>query len=254
MSGPSALSRRVLVFRRAPRCSCFVQPLRASHRPNSSMRKEPKRADSSGVAALPPCAALKIDAACGVRAGLGEGRLHAVVGEPAAEGVEVVVAPSSGLPGGRRRLCTGVRAAPERRSTHGLNAAGSPTPRAWSGLKVGYTRVFEARRADLFMVLERVRRVVRRADEGDLVGAEDVVHPEGGQPRVRPLPDRVGRGGADQLPDPEVALQLEVGPVVQRVADAWGTVSTQALNFSRAGASPVQKRSSTPLARIARHL
>ena len=33
-----------------------------------------------------------------------------------------------------------------------------------------------------------------------------------------------------------------------------GTVATQASNFSRGVASPVQRRSSTPFARIARHL
>lgn len=35
---------------------------------------------------------------------------------------------------------------------------------------------------------------------------------------------------------------------------AMGTVATQASNFSRGDASPVQNRSCTPLARIARHL
>jgi hypothetical protein len=68
--------------------------------------------------------------------------------------------------------------------------------------------------------LQRIRRVVGRADEGDPVRGKDVVDPQRRQLRVRPLPDGVRRvAGLIRLADPEVALELQVRPVVEGVAE-----------------------------------
>ena len=80
----------------------------------------------------------------------------------------------------------------------------------------------DAELGDLRVVGERIGRVVGRADDGDLVGREDVVHPHAGQLGIGLLPDGVRRLRADDLVDAEVALQLEVRPVVERVAEGVG--------------------------------
>ena len=58
VSGPSCCSRRVLLLRSAPRCSCLVQPFSASSRPKNSIMNEANCAlllRRSGLRRAAPC-------------------------------------------------------------------------------------------------------------------------------------------------------------------------------------------------------
>ena len=68
------------------------------------------------------------------------------------------------------------------------------------------------------VIRERGGRIVRRAHDRNVIAGKDVMHAQRGQARVRPLPDFVRRRGADQGIDPKIALQLEVRPMVQGIA------------------------------------
>ena len=79
-------------------------------------------------------------------------------------------------------------------------------------------------RSEHFVVFERIRRVVGRAEELDPGPGDQGPHAERGfrEHLGRRLPDRVrGRLGED-VRDPEEALELEVGPVIERIADEGG--------------------------------
>ena len=80
----------------------------------------------------------------------------------------------------------------------------------------------EAGLPDALMRLQRVCRVIRRADDRDLVGRQNVVHAHGREFRIGRFPDLFRRGGIDDGLDPKVALQLEMRPVVERVAQRRG--------------------------------
>ena len=69
-------------------------------------------------------------------------------------------------------------------------------------------------------MLQPVGRVVRGADGAHLHPGQQGAGAEGagGQLGVAGLPDHRGGPFAERLPDPEVALQFQVGPMVERVA------------------------------------
>ena len=74
------------------------------------------------------------------------------------------------------------------------------------------------------MVFQGVGRVVGGADDGDAVGGEDAVGGQGwgGEARVGFRPDARRVGLVDQQVDAEVTAQLQVRPVVERIADQRG--------------------------------
>ncbi len=143
-----------------------------------------------------------------------------MIGEPAADGVKEVVplvqcADIGGiradLPVGRgaKRIHPGV----ERRGRFDRHALVGPPGgedlhvEAWVG-------------GDGLVVHERIDRVVRRTDHDDLGAGHQSARREIriGQARIARFPDGVGRLRAEQVGDPEVTRQLEVGPVIERIA------------------------------------
>ncbi len=109
---------------------------------------------------------------------------------------------------------------------------------------------------NLLVPLKAVGGVVGSADHADVGLLDQVAAGETGlgELGVGKVPDLLGSLAVEDALVAEVALKLQVAPLKDGVANA----ATQGLgplwNFSRAGASPVIKRSSTPLARIRRHL
>jgi len=153
----------------------------------------------------------------GVRARLRQRGLKAVVGEAAAHGVEVIVTffqRGEQIVEGRD-LHPRLAAEP---LEPGVVGGGRVDAQGLVGAKGRIDAGLEAKLGDARVVGERVGRIVGRADDGDLVGREDVVHAHRRELRIGLAPDRVSRGRADDDIEPEVPLQLEVRPVVQRVA------------------------------------
>jgi hypothetical protein len=69
------------------------------------------------------------------------------------------------------------------------------------------------------------------------------------------VPDLIGGGWRQQLTcNTKRATQLKWVQWYNGLPMVCGTVAAQASNFSRSDASPVHRRSGTPLVRIARHL
>ena len=151
-------------------------------------------------------------------AGLGESRLDSVIGEAAAEGVKVVmtlfqrrqkiVEGFDRTQAGRARqlLQVGI----ERRRLVDQECLVRPEGRVNPCVDAGLS--------DAFMGFERVSRVVGRADDRDLVGRKDVVDAHRREFRIRLLPDFLRGRGIDDGLDPKVALQLEMRPMVERIA------------------------------------
>ena len=78
---------------------------------------------------------------------------------------------------------------------------------------------------DPLMVLERIDRVVGGADRLDVHLGHDPPRRalRCGEHRVAVVPDGISRGGREEsVVDPERAVQLEVGPVVERIAERIG--------------------------------
>ena len=65
-----------------------------------------------------------------------------------------------------------------------------------------------------------VHRIIGGADDFDLKSFQDTLRGQRrrGQPGVRFFPDPRGGGFVQQFVDAEVALQLEMGPMVERIA------------------------------------
>ena len=108
------------------------------------------------------------------------------------------------------------------RSTQALNDSRSSTCSARSGRNVGYTFVARPGRGDRLMMVERIGRIVGRADRANVELLQDAVRGQlvRVEPFVRRLPDRRRRLLVEQLVDAEVAPQLEMGPVIERIAQA----------------------------------
>jgi len=87
---------------------------------------------------------------------------------------------------------------------------------------------------------EGVGGVVGGAEALDLEAVEDTPGGEvgGGELRVGLLPDGLGGGGGEELVDAEVALQFEVGPVIEGVAEGIGNRASpgEELFLGRGGA------------------
>src|SRR5262249_37866141 len=94
------------------------------------------------------------------------------------------------------------------------------------------------------VVDERVGRVIGRADRDHPEPAQDAVRAKVGfrEPRVGTLPDRFGRPLAEEILDPEVPGELEMGPVKERIAKGVGygprPREDSPLGGEPAGASP----------------
>jgi hypothetical protein len=79
--------------------------------------------------------------------------------------------------------------------------------------------------------VERVGRIVGGADDGDLGHGQEIVHAQLAQLGVGFFPD-LGRALAiEQDVDAEIALQLQVGPVIQRIAQRVGHGFRPGLEF-----------------------
>ena len=80
----------------------------------------------------------------------------------------------------------------------------------------------ERRGADLGVTREIVGGIVRRAEDLHAEFREDAARRQfaGLQPLVRARPDALGRRLVEQVVDVEIAFQLEMGPVIQGVAQA----------------------------------
>ncbi len=106
------------------------------------------------------------------------------------------------------------------------------------------------------MVLQAIHRIVGGAKRDDVEPLEDALRAQlrRGQELAGLLPDALRAGFVEQLVDAEVAFQLEVGPVIERVAQGVGHRSCPGLEFLERRRRARAKCSATPLARIARHL
>ena len=111
-------------------------------------------------------------------------------------------------------------AARPRRPVQSLKAAGSLTSRRAVGAECRVDAGLERRRPQLCVPLEIVDRIVGGAERPHLEAREDAlrVQPFRGQLLVGRRPDPIGVPAVEQLADAEVALELEMGPVIQRVA------------------------------------
>ena len=148
-------------------------------------------------------------------------------------------------------------AAAASRSTQGLNTSGRCTLSALSGRKAGKTCVPRPRGRDRLVARQVVGRIVGGADRLHVELAQDAVRAQfvRGQQRVGLLPDARGAALVQQFVDAEVALQLQVRPVVERIAQRvrHGARPGQEL-LVRRRRRRCNSASSTPLARMARHL
>ena len=150
---------------------------------------------------------------------LGGNVLHAVVGQAAAQRVEEVVPLLERGEQAGEILHLDVGAGGELVAP-GVEGGGlvdqerlvRPEGRINAGGQLGFP--------DRLMVRQVVDGIVGRADDGHLELGEDAVHGKRGllQFRVGQLPDFRGVLFVDQQIDAEIAAQLEVRPVVQRVA------------------------------------
>src|SRR5207248_6448869 len=80
---------------------------------------------------------------------------------------------------------------------------------------------FQLRSRDAAMIFEAVSRIIGGADCAYLEALEDPLCGEfvvAGQESVGPLPDLGSSVFVEQLVDSEIALQLEVGPMIERIA------------------------------------
>ncbi len=72
------------------------------------------------------------------------------------------------------------------------------------------------------MVVQRVGGVVRGAKHADVMAFQEIVDAAPGELRVGFTPDGGGRFGIQGLGDAKIARQLEMGPVIERIAQGVG--------------------------------
>ncbi len=153
----------------------------------------------------------------GMGARFSQGRLQTVVREPASGRVEIVVPTLQrgeqvveGLDHTARDAAQPFEPGIERLGGIDAQRPVGPVGRIDPGL--------QAARADLRMMLERIRRIIGRADHRHLRTGQKVMHAQRRQAGVGLSPN-FGRARAVQEDvHPEVALQLEMRPMVERIA------------------------------------
>ena len=159
----------------------------------------------------------------GIRAEIGVGVLDAVVGETAAQRVEEIVALFEGV---HKSLV-----APDARVTGGFQAChpgieslGQVDVERLVGTKSREDPGSEPRGGDGLVRGQVVGGIVGGADGPHFELREDAVDAQliGRQQFAGAVPDALRAGFVQQLVDAEVAFQLQVGPVVERVAQGVG--------------------------------
>ena len=182
-----------------------------------------KRLCSCGVAAWPVARASEDGGGLRIRAEIGVGVFDAVVGETAAQAVEEIVALLEGV---HERLVTAYAGC-----AHGFQA-GHPSVERLGQVDVERLVGTEGRE-DLGGQRRRGHGLVRGEIVGRIVGGADGPHFELGEDAVGAeligleqlagaVPDALRAGFVQQLVDAEVALQLQVRPVVERIAQSVG--------------------------------
>ena len=219
VSGPISFRRRVLLFRRAPRCNCLVQPFSASRRPNSSIRLPAKRCCSAAVAGWPARARSKMAPASWSVANSPKAWFS-----PWSESRPPIWWKKScrcrRASVNARKPSISILAAAARRSTQGLKTSGRCTVRALSGRNAGNTLVGSPEAA---MALWHARSsvgssVVQTALTWNLPRMPWARRPSVASSGVGLVPDARRARFVEQLVDAEVALQFEMRPVVERIA------------------------------------
>ena len=175
---------------------------------------------SAGDAARPRRARAKMRRRRLQRAEVGVTLGQAMIGQPAPVRVEIIVPLPAALRGSCTRSRISMSAASSRRLTHSLNWAGWCTASALSGRNVGQHPRRQPGSRQRPVVLQAVGRVIGRAQRDDLEPLENALRAQlrRGQLLAGFLPDPRRALLVQQLINAEVALQLQVGPVVQRVA------------------------------------
>ncbi len=147
--------------------------------------------------------------------------VEAMVGNARAQLVKRIVAPAQRIEKAAEVAAVHARCAGEPLDPHIENTRlihRQRLVRTESRINAGAERLIGAH---LLVMLERVGGIVRGADGLDLARAQDAArgHLRLRQTRVGLLPDRGGGTLVERRGDAEVILQLEMSPVVKRIAD-----------------------------------
>jgi hypothetical protein len=157
----------------------------------------------------------------GRRFGTGSGvaLVQPMVGEARTQGVKVVVTPAQG--GGEVLQAADIRIAGGRQPVDPrVEDIRQVDVESLIGTERRKDKRVQARRANCPMTGEIVGRIVGGTQVGHMKTVQDAVRAQfrRGEQRVGPLPNTRGSLRVKQLVDAEVALQFQVRPVIQRIA------------------------------------
>src|SRR5258705_6836520 len=104
--------------------------------------------------------------------------------------------------------------------------------------KCGKNEGGNAGSADLLMVFEGIGRVIRGADSGHMEFFQDSVHRQVflPKPAIRAIPDTCRGLFAEQIVDTKITLQLEMSPMVERIAKRMGNSARPSTEFFKGSA------------------
>ena len=222
MSGRA--TQRRLLLRSAPRWSCFVQPRAASSRPKTASGRT-RTSRSLGGGRLPA-------------ARPGENRLRLL--PPCSRPRSI---PCHDRKAGSRVEKRGAVSSASRRSGSAAKGGRRPPSLSAQALKRSgcrrSIRVGSEGRINLRRQADSAIAVMGRSSAGSSVvqtgtrTSRECPAPKLAIAAARSLAPRRGRRLLiEKRVDAEVTLQFEMGPMVERVAERWGTVRAKASNFS----------------------
>ena len=98
---------------------------------------------------------------------------------------------------------------------------------AVSGINAG----LELAPANRAMMLQRIGGIVRGAERADLMALQQIMHAQPRKLRIGFAPDAVRAFGIQELVDSEIACELQMRPVIERIAQGVGNRCSPRLEF-----------------------